>query len=228
MAPLKHWTGSHGEETPTQAGRAGKTRASWGSLLGCPGPSLLQSSVSAQQRETERPRSRPWWRRLPSPQASPRRPQHHQADESSHHPEGHCCDADAKKAARARLHSNKIRPGTVFLAWLRGKESTCRYKRCQSHSWGGKIPWKRARRPAPVFLPGEPHRQRSLVGYIQSMGSQRVRCNLVTKQDPKGPKIKLQTEIQSTKNTRIFSYFKQNIQGQKSELPDYCSSYHLS
>ena len=29
----------------------------------------------------------------------------------------------------------------------------------------GKIPWRRAWQPSPVFLPGESHRQRSLVGY---------------------------------------------------------------
>ena len=29
----------------------------------------------------------------------------------------------------------------------------------------GKIPWRRARQPTPVFLPGESHGQRSLVGY---------------------------------------------------------------
>ena len=31
--------------------------------------------------------------------------------------------------------------------------------------WVGKIPWRRARQPAPVFLPGESHGQRSLAGY---------------------------------------------------------------
>ena len=31
--------------------------------------------------------------------------------------------------------------------------------------WIGKIPWKRAQQPTPGFLPGEPHGQRSLVGY---------------------------------------------------------------
>jgi len=30
---------------------------------------------------------------------------------------------------------------------------------------GGKIPWRRARQPTPVFLPGESHGQRSLAGY---------------------------------------------------------------
>ena len=36
-------------------------------------------------------------------------------------------------------------------------------------SWVGKIPWRRAQQPTPVFLPGESHGQRSLVG-LQSIG----------------------------------------------------------
>ena len=31
--------------------------------------------------------------------------------------------------------------------------------------WMGKMPWRRARQPPPVFLPGEPHGQRSLAGH---------------------------------------------------------------
>ena len=31
--------------------------------------------------------------------------------------------------------------------------------------WVGKIPWKRAWQPTPVFLPEESHGQRSLVSY---------------------------------------------------------------
>ena len=31
--------------------------------------------------------------------------------------------------------------------------------------WVGKIPWRRAWQPTPVFLPGESHRQRGLAGY---------------------------------------------------------------
>ena len=31
--------------------------------------------------------------------------------------------------------------------------------------WVGKIPWRRAWQPTPVFLFGESHGQRSLVGY---------------------------------------------------------------
>ena len=30
--------------------------------------------------------------------------------------------------------------------------------------WVGKIPWRRAQQPTPVFLPGEAHGQRSLAG----------------------------------------------------------------
>ena len=38
--------------------------------------------------------------------------------------------------------------------------------RLKSNPWVGKIPWRRAWQPPPVFLPGESHGQRSLVGYI--------------------------------------------------------------
>ena len=44
------------------------------------------------------------------------------------------------------------------------------------------IPWRRKWPPTPVFLPGEYHGQRSLAGYSQSVGLQRVQHNLVTKQ----------------------------------------------
>ena len=40
--------------------------------------------------------------------------------------------------------------------------------------WVGKIPWRRVWQPTPVFLPGESHGQRSLVGY---KGLQRVGHN---------------------------------------------------
>ena len=46
--------------------------------------------------------------------------------------------------------------------------------------WVGKIPWRRAWQYTPVFLPGESHGQRSLVGYSQPGGSQRVRHDLTT------------------------------------------------
>ena len=36
------------------------------------------------------------------------------------------------------------------------------HPRCGFGPWVGKIPWKRAWKPTPVFLPGEPYGQRSL------------------------------------------------------------------
>ena len=49
-----------------------------------------------------------------------------------------------------------------------GKEPTCQCRRCKRtefHPWVGKIPWRRAWQPTPVFLTGESHGQRSLAGY---------------------------------------------------------------
>ena len=49
-----------------------------------------------------------------------------------------------------------------------GKEAACtcrRHRRRAFDPWVGKIPWRRARQPTPVFLPGESHGQRSLAGY---------------------------------------------------------------
>jgi len=40
--------------------------------------------------------------------------------------------------------------------------------------WVGKIPWRRACQPTPVFLPGESPEE---PGRLQSMGSQRVKHN---------------------------------------------------
>ena len=45
--------------------------------------------------------------------------------------------------------------------------------------WVGKIPWRRKWKPTPVFLPGEFHGERSLVGY-NLWGRKRVRHNRVT------------------------------------------------
>ena len=42
----------------------------------------------------------------------------------------------------------------------------CRsHRRHRFNSWVGKIPWRRKWQPTLVFLPGESHRHRSLVGY---------------------------------------------------------------
>jgi len=49
-----------------------------------------------------------------------------------------------------------------------GKELSCqcrRLKRCGFDPWVRKIPWRRAWQSTLVFLPGESHGQRSLMGY---------------------------------------------------------------
>ena len=52
--------------------------------------------------------------------------------------------------------------------WLSGKEPTCqcgRRSRCRFDPWVGKTPWRRKWQSTPVFLPGESHGRRGLVGY---------------------------------------------------------------
>ena len=46
-----------------------------------------------------------------------------------------------------------------------GKEAACQDRRCRFDPWVRRIPWRRKWQPTPVFLPGESHGQRSLVGY---------------------------------------------------------------
>ena len=58
-----------------------------------------------------------------------------------------------------------IIPILGFPGGASGKELSCqrrRQGRCKFDPWVRKIPW---RRNTPVFLPGEPHGQRSLEGY---------------------------------------------------------------
>ena len=55
-----------------------------------------------------------------------------------------------------------------FPGGVSAKEPACQCRRCKRHRfdhWVGKIPWRGAQQPTPVFLPGESHGQRSLVGY---------------------------------------------------------------
>ena len=49
--------------------------------------------------------------------------------------------------------------------WLSGICFQCRRHRCRFNPWVRKIPWRKRWQPTPVFLLGEVHGQRSLVGY---------------------------------------------------------------
>jgi len=57
-------------------------------------------------------------------------------------------------------------PNKVIVTDTRSvKETACQCKRHGFDPWVGKIPWRKEWQPTPVFLPGESHGQRSLVGY---------------------------------------------------------------
>ena len=52
-----------------------------------------------------------------------------------------------------------------FSGGTSGKESVCQVRDVWFEPQLRKIPWSRKWQPTPVFLPGKPHRQRSLAGY---------------------------------------------------------------
>ena len=82
-----------------------------------------------------------------------------------------------------------------------GKDPAChckRRKRLGFHLWVGKIPWRRAWHSTPVFLTGESHGQKSLVGY-----------------SPRGHKDTDTTEV--TKHARIHGY----VRGPTPKLKEY-------
>ena len=70
--------------------------------------------------------------------------------------------------ARTSRYIHNVVNSVGFPGGANGKEPTCpcrRFKRCGFDSRVGKIPWRRAWQPTPVFLPGESNGQRSLEGY---------------------------------------------------------------
>ena len=72
----------------------------------------------------------------------------------------------AYRATESGVHWKKQMHG--FPGGTRGKEPVCQCRRRKRHAfdtWVGKIPWRRAWQPTPVFLPGKSHGWRSLVGY---------------------------------------------------------------
>ena len=52
-----------------------------------------------------------------------------------------------------------------FPSGTSGKEPACQCRRHRFDPWVGKMPWRRAWQPSPVFLPGESHGQTSLAVY---------------------------------------------------------------
>ena len=65
------------------------------------------------------------------------------------------------------------------LPWrLSAKDSICQCKGHEFDPWVGKILWRRKWQLTPEFLPGKSRGQRSLAGYILSMGLQKSRTRL--------------------------------------------------
>ena len=64
------------------------------------------------------------------------------------------------------IHTRKyVYMNLGLLLWLRWWRICLQCRKPRFDSWVGKIPWKREWQPTLVFLPGEPHGQRSLAGY---------------------------------------------------------------
>ena len=91
---------------------------------------------------------------------------------------GQCSRTSSSKPASSSRSSGPVSAGLVVGWQLRfwmsgfpggasGKDLTCQCKRWKRRGFNSgvtKIPWRRAGQPTPVFLPGESHGQRSLVG----------------------------------------------------------------
>ena len=81
---------------------------------------------------------------------------------------GHCSsswdtvECDGEILFLWSFHSKEVY-GASLVAPMVKNLPECR--RCRFNPWVGKIPWRREWLPIPVFLPGESHGQRNLVGY---------------------------------------------------------------
>ena len=52
-----------------------------------------------------------------------------------------------------------------FPQWFRWHRICLQCRRPRFSPWVGKTPWRKEWQPTPIFMPGESHGQRSLVGY---------------------------------------------------------------
>ena len=68
-----------------------------------------------------------------------------------------------------KLHSSAKKKNYIgFPGGTSGEEPPWQCRRCKKcgfNPWVRKIPWRRAWQPSLVFLPGESHERRSLMGY---------------------------------------------------------------
>ena len=66
-----------------------------------------------------------------------------------------------------------------FPGGLVGKEKACNAEVMGPIPGSGRPPWRRAWQPIPVFMPGESHGQRSLVGYSPQICKQLDRIEVI-------------------------------------------------
>ena len=96
----------------------------------------------------------------------------------------------------------RLRFQTVNTGSASGKEPTCQCKRHKRHEfdpWVGTMPWRKAWQLTPIFLPGESHGQRSLVGYSPwgCKESDMTEMTQYTLSIPKNPSPIAETEDES-------------------------------
>ena len=79
---------------------------------------------------------------------------------------------------------NSWEPVCIYMglpSWLSGKESASQFRRHEFNPGVGKMLCRRTWQPTPVFLPEEPHGQRSLVGYIVHGVAKSCQLNITNK-----------------------------------------------
>ena len=75
----------------------------------------------------------------------------------------------SNQSSRKKNENNNIKKkskgtyGASLVAQWQRIHQQCR--RCGCNPWVGKIPWRGTWQPTPVFLPGEPHGERRVVGH---------------------------------------------------------------
>ena len=74
------------------------------------------------------------------------------------------------------------------------KNLTAGDMRCEFNPWVGKIPWRWAWKPTPVFLSGESHGQRSLVDYSPQCQKEPHMTEATARTQMFGSKITLELE----------------------------------
>ena len=79
-----------------------------------------------------------------------------------------------EKLSKEKVFSQRIEKGKNFILEMASLAQMVKASVCNAGDlgsipgfvpWVGKIPWRRKWQPTPVFLPGQSHGQRSLVGY---------------------------------------------------------------